>query len=101
MIKKNLEKSTRQFRVAPTLSILFKSLGLGTDFANQIEQVRRFKPPNDAEKVAPIQVTLKMDGNGGPALLATEITKAAKCLKDNPIYKPVYISPDRITANPS
>lgn len=76
------------------VSILFNSLGLGTDFANQIEQVRRFKPPNDAEKVAPIQVTLKMDGNGGPALLATEITKAAKCLKDNPNYKSVYINPD-------
>ena len=33
-------------------------------------------------------------GNGGPALLATEITKAAKCLKDNPNYKSVYINPD-------
>ena len=35
-----------------------------------------------------------MDGNGGPMFLATEITKAAKCLKDNPNYKSVYINPD-------
>ena len=76
------------------VSILFNSLGLGTDFANQIEQVRRFKQSNDAEKVAPIQVTVQMDGNGGPMFLATEITKAAKCLKDNPNYKSVYINPD-------
>ena len=26
--------------------------------------------------------------------LATEITKAAKCRKDNPKYKSVYINPD-------
>ena len=35
-----------------------------------------------------------MDGNGGPMLTATEITKAAKCLKDNPNFKAVYINPD-------
>jgi len=27
-------------------------------------------------------------------LTATEITKAAKCLKDNPNFKSVYINPD-------
>ena len=46
------------------VSKLFNSLGLGKDFANQIEQVRRFKQPNETEKVAPIQVTVQMDGNG-------------------------------------
>ncbi len=35
-----------------------------------------------------------MDGNGGPMLTATEITKAAKCLKDNSNFKSVYINPD-------
>jgi hypothetical protein len=38
--------------------------------------------------------TVKMDGNGGPMLTATEIKKAAKCLKDNSNFKSVYINPD-------
>ncbi len=76
------------------VNVLFNSLNLGNDFANQIEQVHRFKTPNEPEKIAPIQVTVKMDGNGGPMLTATEITKAAKCLKDNPNFKAVYINPD-------
>ena len=37
-----------------------------------------------------------MDGNGGPMLTATEITKAAKCFKDNPNFKSVsIINPDQ------
>ena len=73
---------------------MFNSLQLGNDVASQIEQVHRFKTPNEPEKIAPIQVTVKMDGNGGPMWTATEITKAAKCLKDNPNFKSVYINPD-------
>jgi guanylate kinase len=76
------------------VNVLFNSLQLGNDFASQIEQVHRFKTPNEPEKIAPIQVTVKMDGNGGPMWTATEITKAAKCLKDNPNFKSVYINPD-------
>jgi len=30
-----------------------------------------------------------MDGNGGPMSTATEIAKAAKCLKDNPNFKAI------------
>ena len=76
------------------VNVLFNSLQLGNDVASQIEQVHRFKTPNELEKIAPIQVTVKMDGNGGPMWTATEITKAAKCLKDNPNFKSVYINPD-------
>ena len=35
-----------------------------------------------------------MDGNGGPMFAATEITKAAKCLKNNPNFKSVHINPE-------
>ena len=48
------------------------------------------KQKEDAEKDASIQVTVKMDRNVGPMFLA-EITKAARCLKDNPNYKPRFI----------
>ena len=72
-------KATRRSK---KVNVLFYSLNLGNDFANQIEQVHRFKTHNEPEKIATIQVTVKMDGNGGPMWTATEITKAAKCLKD-------------------
>ena len=76
------------------LNDLFNSLQLYEKLGEQIEKVQRFKTPSDPDKIAPIQVTFKMDGNGGPMYTATEITKAAKCLKDNPNFKSVYINPD-------
>ena len=39
-------------------------------------------------------VTIKFDGPSGPMYNATEIAKAAKCLKDNPNFKSVYVNPD-------
>jgi hypothetical protein len=74
------------------VNFLFNSLQLGNDFANHIEQANRLKTTNEPEKLAPIQVTVKMDENGGPMWTLIEITKAAKYLKDN--FKSVYINPD-------
>lgn len=73
---------------------LLNSLGLGDDFSSQIEKVHRFKAPNETGKIAPIHVTIKLDGPSGPMYNATEIAKAAKCLKDNPNFKSVYVNPD-------
>ena len=47
------------------VNFLFNSLQLGKDFANHIDQAHRLKTTNEPEKLAPIQVTVKMDENGG------------------------------------
>ena len=46
------------------LNNLFNSLQLYEKLGEQIEKVQRFKTPSDPDKIAPIQVTFKMDGNG-------------------------------------
>ena len=46
------------------LNDLFNSLQLYEKLGEQIEKVQRFKTLSDPDKIAPIQVTFKMDGNG-------------------------------------
>ena len=77
------------------VSNLFNSLNLGDNFyVKQVERVHRFKSHADSNKIAPIQVTLKLDGTCHSLYNATEIAKAAKCLKDNSEFRSVYINPD-------
>jgi hypothetical protein len=77
------------------VSNLFNSLNLGKNFyAQQVERVYRFKSHDDSSKIAPIQVTVKLDGACHPLYTATDIAKAAKCLKDNSEFRSVYINPD-------
>ena len=77
------------------VSNLFNCLNLGENFfAKQVERVYRFKSHADSNKIAPIQVTLKLDGTCHSLYNATEIAKAAKCLKDNSEFRSAYINPD-------